>query len=97
MDLRGDVETRRQESLHTAGSWAGPETSQAFGAGYQGIDQVRQATAGDDSGRGIGNPTDQGTSPPTQSLEEDARVVSRSSRPYPAARLGHTLEDHGGA
>ena len=68
-----------------------------LGVGYQGITQGIQATAGEDGGRGGGNPIDRGSPPTTRSLEEDAGVVSRSGRPLPAAFSGYTQADHGGS
>ena len=47
-------------------------------------------------GREVGDPTDQGSPLPTQSLEEDLGVVSRSGRPCPAALSGHTPAGHRG-
>ena len=75
MDLSGDVEFCRQESLHEEGARAGSETVQEVGVVYQGIAQGRQATAGGNSGRGGGTPTDRGYPPPQKSLEEDEGLV----------------------
>ena len=97
VDLSGDVKTRRRESLHEEGAWARSLTSQVIGAGHLGFPQGRQATAGDNGGRGGGDSTDWGSLPPTRKLEEDTEVVSRSDGSRPDARLGHTQADHGGA
>ena len=96
VDLSGDVENRRREILHAAGAQAGSATDQAVEAGYQVITQGRHTTAVDNSGRGCGKPTDQGSPPPTRNLEEDTGVVSRSSRPHPTARSSNTRADYSG-
>ena len=90
VDLSGDVEIRQRESIHEAVARAGSERYQAVGLGYQGIAQGIQATVGDDGGRGSGTPTERGSPPPLQSLEEDVEVVHKSGRPRPAACSNHT-------
>ena len=54
VNLSGDVETRRQESLHEEGAREGSATSQAIGTGHTGFLQGRMATAGEDGRRGSG-------------------------------------------
>ena len=72
VNLSGDVETRRRESLHEEGAREGSATSQAIGTVHPGFPQVRQATAGDDGRRGGRESVEWGTPPPKLRLEEDA-------------------------
>ena len=71
VDISGDMETRRQKSLPAAGA----HTYLAVGAGYQGITQESQETAGDDNMRVCGEPTERVSPPHTHILKEDAGVV----------------------
>ena len=60
VDLRGDVETRHQESLHEEGSRSGSESSQKIRRVHLGFPQGRQATAGDNGRRVSGDSVDWG-------------------------------------
>ena len=58
VDLIGDVNTRRRESLHKEVAKEGLLMDQAIGEVHLGIPEGRQATAGNDGRRRCGKPTD---------------------------------------
>ena len=58
VDLIGDVDTRRRESLHKEVAKEGLLMDQAIGEGHLGIPEGRQETVGDDGRRICGKPTD---------------------------------------
>ena len=96
VDLRGNVETRRQEGLRATGDESADEDSEAEPIN-RGKPQGRQKKEGGYRRRGGGDATWGGHAEPKGGLETSKGVVQGCSQPCVAARLRYARADHGGA
>ena len=96
VDLRGDVDTRRQEGLCATGDESEGEDLEAEPRNL-GKPQGRQKKEGGDRGRGGGDATWGGPAEPKGGLETSKGVVQGCGQPCAAARLSYARADHGGA
>ena len=63
VDIGGDMETRRQESLHNVGTRTRPEETQTAGTCHSGGTEGGKDTAGGGGGKGYGQTADRGYPP----------------------------------